>query len=632
MSITENNNEVPALIESCCGMCFNEPSQRIINSVFVDDSYIKKEAVSWIYKNLKNYKFVGKEAKDLKKRIENVGEVKVYNDEVDKILSEFFAMFANNPFCAESGICILQKSYIIGKNLNCYFVVYKRGVVVPFGALELFVHDNIKYLRNEFVGTTSRFASASQKKANASFEEMEERFKNIKSIRMASYLRFALGLITFVLSLVYVISCIAAIDWVNIAYYSDHAVDIFQALRFAAEEGFNISHNSDLSLTLLGLGVFWLVHLLIRNIKFIKEFKNAQKATKLKSVIKSLKPVLRDMDSVKKTIDDGDEFVNNNFDSFPKIFIKPNFDEKKFGTRVNKVGANRNIDYDKSMSRVLPKTLTLIISTCLIISTLAFGSNCKNNEVYKAKVMSDARDKQYKEMVYNLSYVESYLTTTDADVYTKAYPESLVIYHLDAGSKCTVLDSDSSEEYTKISFLCDEGVFEGWISKDALKIYHPKQDKTLYKKAPFSSYASSSLVDDGYVPSNTVDGSLNTVWQEGADGGGAGEWIRYDFDGESTQISSIGIYSGDARSQKHYYNNGRPVEIAIVFYNGGDVVTETLNYVCEDEVFEMQYINLNKPVEVTSVEIQLVDVVEGTYFSDACISEVEFYCVNPEVQ
>ena len=137
--------------------------------------------------------------------------------------------------------------------------------------------------------------------------------------------------------------------------------------------------------------------------------------------------------------------------------------------------------------------------------------------------------------------------------------------------------------------------------------------------------ASSSLVQNNDPSSNTpdkaVDGDLSTSWQEdGEDGPGIGEWIRYGFAGGSS-ISSIVMHLGvwsEANGTVYYYLDNRPKVLLI------DAGERHFSVEIADEK-EPWTITFDEPLEAETITITIAGVYEGSSYDDTGISELAFY-------
>ncbi len=142
---------------------------------------------------------------------------------------------------------------------------------------------------------------------------------------------------------------------------------------------------------------------------------------------------------------------------------------------------------------------------------------------------------------------------------------------------------------------------------------------------PDQAEASSSLTSSSgtyYGPENLIDGDVTTSWQEGAEGYGEGEAIRFSF-AEAKSVKTISINAGSWISSERYYANGRPKELAIVFSKDGtDVRSDTVTL--EDKM-EQQFVVLDEAVECDSIYIRIDSVYTGEQYEDTVIAEMGIY-------
>lgn len=75
------------------------------------------------------------------------------------------------------------------------------------------------------------------------------------------------------------------------------------------------------------------------------------------------------------------------------------------------------------------------------------------------------------------------------------------------------------------------------------------------------------LRENTYVPGNVLDGSLLTAWIEGAEGPGAGEWIRCEFNRE-VKLRRIYITPGYFKSTALWSQNNRLADATFYFSDG----------------------------------------------------------------
>ncbi len=142
---------------------------------------------------------------------------------------------------------------------------------------------------------------------------------------------------------------------------------------------------------------------------------------------------------------------------------------------------------------------------------------------------------------------------------------------------------------------------------------------------PDQAEASSSLTSSSgtyYGPENLLDGDVATSWQEGVEGYGEGEAIRFSF-AEAKPVKTISINAGSWISSEKYYANGRPKELSIVFSkDGADVRSDTVTL--EDKM-EQQFVVLDKAVECDSIYIRIDSVYAGEKYEDTVIAEIGIY-------
>lgn len=132
--------------------------------------------------------------------------------------------------------------------------------------------------------------------------------------------------------------------------------------------------------------------------------------------------------------------------------------------------------------------------------------------------------------------------------------------------------------------------------------------------------ASSTLEDNTtkYGPNNVFDDSTHTVWAEGADGEGGGEWIEFKSK-QKVKINSIYMTTGLGSSQLDYENNGRAKTVRVEF-SGGEHITLNL----KDERNKEQKFDLGKDVETNGVRFIILNSYEGKKYKDTCIGSISF--------
>lgn len=142
---------------------------------------------------------------------------------------------------------------------------------------------------------------------------------------------------------------------------------------------------------------------------------------------------------------------------------------------------------------------------------------------------------------------------------------------------------------------------------------------------PDQTESSSSLTSSSgtyYGPENLIDGDVTTSWQEGVEGYGEGEAIRFSFAG-AKPVKTISINAGSWISSERYYANGRPKELAIVFSKDGTDVRSDI--VTLEDKMEQQFVVLDEAVECDSIYIRIDSVYTGEQYEDTVIAEMGIY-------
>ena len=124
--------------------------------------------------------------------------------------------------------------------------------------------------------------------------------------------------------------------------------------------------------------------------------------------------------------------------------------------------------------------------------------------------------------------------------------------------------------------------------------------------------------DGNYNPSNVEDGLADSVWCEGDEGDGVGQWIQADF-GASRKVSKLKWINGNASSFPLFMNGNRASAVTLTFSDGS---TETLTGVKSS----LRETEVTFPAHTTStVKISFDGITKGKEFNDLCVSEAYFY-------
>lgn len=137
------------------------------------------------------------------------------------------------------------------------------------------------------------------------------------------------------------------------------------------------------------------------------------------------------------------------------------------------------------------------------------------------------------------------------------------------------------------------------------------------------SIAASSVLEpaNAYSPEQLFDSRKEFVWAEGAKGNGENETLTFRFNDDQS-ITSIKLWNGYQRSQKHFESNTRVKTFELASANG----TKT-KYTIADSM-EPQVIALTEPLKGKSLQLTILEVYPGKDYKDLVLSEILFFDGN----
>ena len=121
-------------------------------------------------------------------------------------------------------------------------------------------------------------------------------------------------------------------------------------------------------------------------------------------------------------------------------------------------------------------------------------------------------------------------------------------------------------------------------------------------------------VDGSYEPAMMQDTLLDTMWCEGDEGDGNGQWVEMNLGGNHN-ISTLVIRNGNAYSFSQSMKSNRAVGATLTFSDGS-----TENITLKASALE-QKIDIGSH-NTSSVRLTVTEVKAGTEFNDLCISEM----------
>jgi hypothetical protein len=132
-----------------------------------------------------------------------------------------------------------------------------------------------------------------------------------------------------------------------------------------------------------------------------------------------------------------------------------------------------------------------------------------------------------------------------------------------------------------------------------------------------SSSALKAISTANYRATNLVDGDTTTAWNEGAEGPGLGEWVKFEFS-EQLVLERIEIANGYQKDEERFLGNPRVKSLELEYSNGTVQLVDLL------DTEELQTITPTRQ-DVEWVKFTIVSVYEGDVWEDTALSEVRIY-------
>ena len=146
----------------------------------------------------------------------------------------------------------------------------------------------------------------------------------------------------------------------------------------------------------------------------------------------------------------------------------------------------------------------------------------------------------------------------------------------------------------------------------------PSEASTLVR--PTSVDASSTLDStstNSYRPTNLVDGDFATAWNEGAEGLGLGEWVKFEFSRQLV-LTRIEIANGFQKDDDRFAGNPRVKTLKVEYSTGTVQLVDLL-----DASGFQTILPTRQPVEW--VKMAIVSVHPDYEWEDTALSEVRIY-------
>lgn len=127
-----------------------------------------------------------------------------------------------------------------------------------------------------------------------------------------------------------------------------------------------------------------------------------------------------------------------------------------------------------------------------------------------------------------------------------------------------------------------------------------------------------------YIGANAHDFDHTSVWAEGAQGQGIGEYLEYHFPGSCPRITTVKILNGHVKSEKAWRENSRVKQLKM-YYNGEPYAILELQDSRTCQLFDVGVLGFNdSEAPEWTLKFEIMDVYPGTKYEDTVISELYF--------
>jgi hypothetical protein len=125
---------------------------------------------------------------------------------------------------------------------------------------------------------------------------------------------------------------------------------------------------------------------------------------------------------------------------------------------------------------------------------------------------------------------------------------------------------------------------------------------------------------NNYRATNMVDGDTTTAWNEGVEGPGVGEWVRFELS-KPMLLERIEVANGYQKDKERFLGNPRVKTVAVEYSNGTTLLVDLA------DTQEFQTI-AHSQQSVDWIKLTIVSVYPGDEWEDAAISEVRIYAAS----
>jgi len=122
-----------------------------------------------------------------------------------------------------------------------------------------------------------------------------------------------------------------------------------------------------------------------------------------------------------------------------------------------------------------------------------------------------------------------------------------------------------------------------------------------------------------YGAANLLDGDLATAWNEGAEGPGVGQWVRFAFSNPIVP-ARIEIANGYQKDAERFHGNVRVKSLKLEYSNGATQVVELLDTEDFQSVTTVQ-------ASTEWIKLTIQSVYPDYVWADAALSEVRIFAL-----
>jgi hypothetical protein len=135
--------------------------------------------------------------------------------------------------------------------------------------------------------------------------------------------------------------------------------------------------------------------------------------------------------------------------------------------------------------------------------------------------------------------------------------------------------------------------------------------------AATSSSALKPTTVNNFRAPNLVDSDVTTAWIEGAEGTGAGEWVKFSFSAPVTLVR-IDVANGNQKDEKYFKGDIRVKTVQLEYSSGSTQLVDLL------DTQDLQSIKTLRE-RIDWIKVTIVSVYPGYTWANAALSEVRLY-------